>query len=190
MLSNERVVVGLAATFAGLTAVLLVGGLAVSPVMLAVAVPFALATYFLWYHASGRLRARVRRQATGASARDRARARQRARAAEHRRAAFTGDRTGRRERQHRERQRRGGQRRSGRREGRRARDRAPPTDDGPTVREAYATLDLSTDADEAAVKRAYREKAKELHPDAADGDEEAFKELNAAYERLQDRSRA
>ncbi|WP_058366067.1 J domain-containing protein [Haloparvum sedimenti] len=188
MLSNERVVVGLAATFAGLTAVLLVGGLAVSPVMLAVAVPFAFATYFLWYHASGRLRARVRRQATGASARDRRRARQRARAAENRRAAFSGDRAGSRERQHRERRRRGGQRRSSRRNGRR--DRAPPADGGPTVREAYATLDLSTDADEAAVKRAYREKAKELHPDAADGDEEAFKELNAAYERLQEGSRA
>ncbi|GAB3422950.1 hypothetical protein GCM10027435_28250 [Haloparvum alkalitolerans] len=187
MLSNERVVVGLAATFAGLTAVLLVGGLAISPVMLAVAVPFALATYFLWYHASGRLRARVRRQATGASARDRARARQRARAAENRRAAFTGSRADPRGRQSRER-RRDGQRRSGRRDGRR--DRAPPADGGPTVREAYATLDLSADADEAAVKRAYREKAKELHPDAAGGDEEAFKELNAAYERLQERSRA
>lgn len=186
MLSNERVVVGLAATFAGLTAVLTIGGLAVSPVMLAVAVPFAIATYFLWYHASGRLRARVRRQATGASARDRARARKRARAAENRRAAFTGARTGRRERQ----QRRGRQRRArGPRDGRDPRDRAPPADNGPTVREAYATLGLPTDADKGAVKRAYREKAKDLHPDTPGGDEAAFKNLNAAYERLRERSR-
>jgi len=34
------------------------------------------------------------------------------------------------------------------------------------------------------VTAAYREKAKELHPDSDGGDAEAFKELNRAYERV------
>jgi curved DNA-binding protein CbpA len=34
------------------------------------------------------------------------------------------------------------------------------------------------------VKQAYREKVKEVHPDTDGGDEEAFKKVNRAYERL------
>jgi len=46
--TNRPIIVGLAATFIGLTALLLVGGVIVSPVLLAVAVPFAVVSYFLW----------------------------------------------------------------------------------------------------------------------------------------------
>jgi len=67
----------------------------------------------------------------------------------------------------------------------RARPRARCRDDGPE-REAYETLGLDRTADGAAVKRAYRERAKRLHPDSDDGDEEAFKRLNKAYEVLTD----
>jgi molecular chaperone DnaJ len=51
------------------------------------------------------------------------------------------------------------------------------------VRDLYEILGVSQDADESAIKRAYRRKARELHPDAG-GDSEAFKELTAAYEVL------
>jgi curved DNA-binding protein CbpA len=54
------------------------------------------------------------------------------------------------------------------------------------VAEAYRRLDLDPTADEAAVREAYRERVKEVHPDAADGDEETFKRVTAAYERLTD----
>ena len=36
------------------------------------------------------------------------------------------------------------------------------------------------------VKAAYRERVKETHPDSKTGDEEAFKQVNRAYERLTD----
>jgi molecular chaperone DnaJ len=53
----------------------------------------------------------------------------------------------------------------------------------PTVRDLYEVLGVSKDATEADIKRAYRTRARELHPDQG-GDEEAFKELTAAYEVL------
>jgi curved DNA-binding protein CbpA len=49
---------------------------------------------------------------------------------------------------------------------------------------AYETLGLDRTADQETVRAAYRERAKRLHPDSEDGDEEAFKELNEAYETL------
>lgn len=177
--TNRPIIVGMAAAFAGLTALLLVAGVVVNPLLLAVAVPFGAVTYLLWYHASGRLRERVRREAAGASATERARARQRARAAEHRRTAYdtaagarqaqgpsggggvggvgdagaTGD----------------------------PRDRAPSTDRMSPQR-AYDVLGVDPTADEGSVRSAYREKAKRLHPDSEGGDEEAFKRLTEAYE--------
>jgi curved DNA-binding protein CbpA len=36
------------------------------------------------------------------------------------------------------------------------------------------------------VRRAYRSKVKEVHPDTESGDEESFKRVNRAYERLTD----
>lgn len=182
-MTNRAIVVGMAATFIGLTALLLVAGIVVSPVLLPVAVPFAAVAYFLWYHASGRLRDRVRREAAQAGPGERARARQRARAAEHRRSAYraagaTDGGFGRgaagsaRE----------GWSEAGARTGD-PRDRAPSTG-GMSEREAYETLGLDRSADSETVRSAYRERAKRLHPDGEDGDEAAFKELNEAYELL------
>jgi molecular chaperone DnaJ len=51
------------------------------------------------------------------------------------------------------------------------------------VRDLYEILGVPRDADDEAIKRAYRRRARELHPDAG-GDEEAFKELTASYEIL------
>lgn len=67
----------------------------------------------------------------------------------------------------------------------RERDRIPAAG-AMTEREAYETLGLDRTADGATVKRAYRERAKRLHPDGDDGDEDAFKRLNEAYEVLTD----
>lgn len=68
--------------------------------------------------------------------------------------------------------------------GRHRRDSEPASDDAPSIGEAYRILDLRQGVDEAAVREAYREKAKQLHPDAEGGDAEAFKRVTAAYERL------
>jgi len=57
--------------------------------------------------------------------------------------------------------------------------------DGPSAREAYEILGVEPGSDESAVQRAYRERIKEVHPDA-DGDEEAFKRVQRAYDRLTD----
>ena len=177
--TNRTIIVGMAATFIALTALLLVAGVVVSPVLLAVAVPFGVVSYFLWYHASGKLRDRVRREAARAGPTQREQARRRARTAEHRRSArrtagatdggfggattdgFGGAAGGRRD----------------------PRDRAPPTA-GMTERDAYETLGLDRTADQEAIRSTYRERAKRLHPDGEDGDEEAFKDLNEAYEVL------
>lgn len=53
----------------------------------------------------------------------------------------------------------------------------------------YATLGVGSDADEGAIKRAFREQARRLHPDVNRHDpeaEEKFKRLNEAYEVLSD----
>lgn len=49
----------------------------------------------------------------------------------------------------------------------------------------YAILGVSPDASTEEIKRAYRRKAREIHPDAG-GDEEAFKEVTRAYRILSD----
>ena len=182
-MTTRPLIVGLAATFIGLTALLLVAGVVVSPVLLAVAVPFAIVSYFLWYHASGRLRDRVHREASRAGPTERERARQRARAAENRRNAYRtagatdGGRAGTTAGA-------AGGRRAGTRRGPRdPRDRAPRSG-GMTEREAYETLGLDPSADQETVRSTYRERAKRLHPDAEGGDEGAFKKLNEAYEVL------
>src|SRR5579884_766750 len=52
----------------------------------------------------------------------------------------------------------------------------------------YKVLGVPRDADEAAIKKAYRKKAREYHPDVnkSASAEERFKELNEAYEVLKD----
>ncbi|WP_122090270.1 J domain-containing protein [Halalkalicoccus subterraneus] len=63
------------------------------------------------------------------------------------------------------------------------RTRPPRQPTGPTREEAYRTLDLDPGAGENEIKRAYREKVKTTHPDRG-GDEERFKEVANAYDRL------
>nr|WP_303650308.1 J domain-containing protein [Halalkalicoccus sp. NIPERK01] len=116
-----------------------------TPVPLAIALPFGVTGYVLWYQGTGRLAARVRERAR---------------------------RPGRERTRTRERTRR-----------RNARTTRPPRTSGPTRREAYRTLGLDPGAGTGEVKRAYREKVKTTHPDRG-GDEEAFKEVANAYDRL------
>jgi molecular chaperone DnaJ len=51
------------------------------------------------------------------------------------------------------------------------------------VRDLYEIIGVAKDASDDEIKRAYRRRARELHPDAG-GDEEEFKELTTAYEVL------
>ena len=56
-------------------------------------------------------------------------------------------------------------------------------------RDYYEVLGVSRDADQAAIKRAYRKLAKKYHPDTNAGDpraEEKFKEVTEAYQVLGD----
>ena len=184
-MTNRTIVVGLAGAFVGMTALLLIGGVVLHPIALALAVPFAAVSYFLWYHATGRLHDQARRSAAQAGPTERERARQRARAEANRERAYraAGTDGGRGA---------GGRRGSARGPGgpggagaRDPRDRAPAAD-RMTEREAYETLGLDRTADGEAVRRRYRERAKRLHPDGEDGDEEEFKDLNEAYEVLKE----
>ena len=179
-MTNRTIVVGLAGAFVGMTALLLIGGVVLHPIALALAVPFGAVSYFLWYHATGRLHDQARRSAEAAGPTERERARQRARAEANRERAYRAAGTD------------GGRGATGRRGGARGpggardpRDRAPAAD-RMTEREAYETLGLDRTADGEAVRRRYRERAKRLHPDGEDGDEEDFKELNEAYEVLKE----
>ncbi len=164
-MDGDGLVVGIAAVFAGTTVLLSVLAFAYQPFLLLFAVPFGLATYFMWYHASGRLTDRVRRTA------DRSR-RRRANAAAEGPGGFEGVGRG----------RRAG---SGPRGGR-ARERPRTGPDEPSLAEAYRTLGVDPGADEEAVRAAYRDRAKSTHPDADSGDAEEFKRVTRAYERLVD----
>lgn len=157
---NARIRVALAWVFGVVAAVFVVLGVVVSPVALGVGIPFTIAAYILWYQASGRLRARVRARAE--------------RPRDGRRDATTGP---------------GGTRRQpGDRGTARDQGRASPSDGGGwalTRAEAYRVLGVSPDADPATVRQAYRDRVKDVHPDRG-GDEESFKRVSRAYERLRD----
>lgn len=58
-----------------------------------------------------------------------------------------------------------------------------------TKRDYYEILGVSKSASADEIKKAFRRKAVELHPDKQGGDEEKFKELNEAYEVLKDSSK-
>lgn len=157
--SRSRLLVALASVFTGLTVFVAVLGFAYSPVAFVPATAFGIVTYFLWYHASGRLTARVSQQARttrrdteaggfGGGPRE----------------EWTGPQSGRQTNAH---QHEPVQQRT-----------------SLSTTEAYRTLGLDPSADDATVKAAYREKVKEVHPDTEDGDERAFKRVQDAYERL------
>jgi DnaJ domain len=168
----------MAAVFAGITVSMVSLGFAYNPVLILFAVPFGITTAILWYHATGRLAKKVERDAYREPRRGfgpspgaaREQARQQARERARWQAAGQQGTAGRR------RARTGGRAAGGR----------APVDGrpGPSPREAYRILGVDADADEDAVRQAYREKVKRVHPDGADGNEEAFKRVNKAYERV------
>jgi len=60
----------------------------------------------------------------------------------------------------------------------------PGGDEADSAREAFATLGLPPTADEDAVKAAYRERIKDVHPDHG-GDRETFEAVREAYAAVQ-----
>ncbi|WP_049898986.1 J domain-containing protein [Halococcus agarilyticus] len=172
-MTRSRLVIGLGAVFAGLTVLTTVLGFVYSPVALALAAAFGVTTYFLWYHASGRLRRRVHRDARAAGS---------GRAKSTARTRTDGFGAGPREGRTGPRERRGFDAGRSRRRDVGGRRRQA----GPSTAEAYRTLGLEPGADETAVRSAYREKVKEVHPDADDGSERAFKRVQSAYDHLSD----
>ncbi len=58
----------------------------------------------------------------------------------------------------------------------------------PATRDYYEVLGVAKDATDADIKKAFRGRARDVHPDTSDHDdaEELFKELNEAYEVLSD----
>jgi len=160
-------------------------GVVYSPLLLVVAALFGVVTYLLWSHGTGRLAARlyrrVERQAAQGGGRRRTRSRRRASDGGFGagpREEWRGPRSGQRQRAR--------QRQRAQRGERRQRRRAPSTSDRPSAAEAADTLGVAASADQSTVKAAYREKVKEVHPDTEGGDEERFKEVNRAYERLRE----
>jgi membrane protein implicated in regulation of membrane protease activity len=162
----------------GVAALLLVvAGVVATPVAFGAATPFAVAAALLWYHASGRFTERVRERVAREE-------RERQRRQQHRAAAAGGadDRrtTGQRRTATGSRNHTGaggsGQRTRARSQGQRRR---------PSRETALRVLGLEPGASQAEIKRAYRERVKEVHPDRG-GDEEAFQRVTSAYEFLRE----
>lgn len=180
---------GLASVFAGLTTMLAVVAIVTRELfVLAIALPFAATGYFMWYQATGRMRERVA-QGTHAEAKRDARRFAEQKAREGSQSRFAREARRRMNREQRGRARTDGRRRrasatgGGTRTGRRRRVQQR---DGPTLEEAYRLLDVDPGADEDEIRAAYRNRVKEVHPDTEAGDEDSFKRVNAAYERLTD----
>jgi len=169
---RDRLVALLAATFGSLALVLGAVAVVFEPLVLVLAIPFGVVGYVMWYQASGRLARRIY-----AGVEDRARVE------DGRRARRAG--RGRSRNRQRSRGARAGRQRRG--DGGHARevDGAPRGADALTEREACDRLGVEPGADGATIRRAYRERVKEVHPDRG-GDEEAFKRVAAAYDRLTD----
>ena len=180
---------GIAVVFGGLTVVLTAVGLVINPAVLFLALMFGVSTYFMYYHLSGKMAAslyeRVERQAAqntgnarrggfGAGPREEWEPPRDGRQARRSQASQGGQRR----RQGRQRQRR---QTAG---GRQRRQRVQSS--GPSPAEAYKRLGLDPDADQSSIKRAYREKVKQVHPDTDSGSESEFKRVQSAYETLTD----
>ncbi|MFB6309812.1 MAG: J domain-containing protein [Salinirussus sp.] len=159
---RRRIVTGLTIVFAGLSLTLVVVGLVVSPAVLILAAVFAGVAAIMYYQASGRLARRVyqrveRRAAVDGGAR----------------AGRGGFGAGPRQEWQRPRGGRVGGRES---EGVHARNTSRRAD--------FEALGLEPGADQKAIREAYRDRIKEVHPDTEGGDEAAFRRVRSAYERL------
>ncbi len=157
--------------------VLLVVGAVVSGSLVAlfVAAPLGLTSYVMYYHGSGKLARLVYRQHQA----------RRYREANAERGGFgAGPRTRGRARTRSEREARAGFGGSGR-SGSRRRPGQPSGASGPTRAEARDVLGVTVSADGDEVRRAYREKVKDVHPDRG-GDPDEFKRVTAAYDRLRE----
>lgn len=168
-MDRDQLVMALASVFAGLAVLVAVLGLVYQPFLLVLALAFGATAYFMWVQASGRLDDRTRRRVRQGRPNERER--------------FAGFGAGARRENVRENYRRATA--DGARE-RRQTGRAPRTTAGPSRAEAYRALGLDASATAEEIKRAYRSKVKEVHPDTEDGSEEAFKRVNRAYETLTD----
>ncbi len=185
VVTRSTLLVAVGAVLGGIAVLMTALAAAFEPLLLFVAVPFGVAGYLIWFQGTGRLAARVRRRANATD---------RARAAAGDAGPGSGDGPrwadpGAQERRARARRRaarasvgaEGPDRQAG--VGRDAgAGRSQPTD-RMSAREARDVLGVDPDGDEGAVRRAYRRRVKETHPDN-DGDEEAFKRVTEAYERL------
>lgn len=155
-MTRSRLLLAVAGVLAGAAVVFVVLGAAFNLILVVAAVPFGAAAYFLWSDATGRLQRRFRWRTVDREAFERAR--RDARSARESRAGGR-DRT----------------------------SRWQPDDGAPRTmgrEEALAALDLSPGADQRAIRRAYRDRVKAVHPDADGGDEDEFRRVRAAYERL------
>lgn len=154
-MTRSRLLLAVAAVLAGASVLFAVLGAAFNLLLAAVAVPFGIAAYLLWLHATGRLHAAVRGRSS-----DRAREDPTSGPAWSARADPASG-TG--------------------RSGWEPRGSATPAMDR---EEALAELGLQRGATQPAIRRAYRERVKAVHPDAEGGDEDAFRRVRAAYEAL------
>lgn len=206
-MSESTFLVGIGGTLGGLAALVGLVGVVFEPLLVFLALPLGVAGYVIWYHGTGKMADRARRveernaRAHGPEAQARARARGARRATGE--DSGTGSRWADPEwRERRERARQfvsGGQTRvggpgPGPGPGTGARntgtDRAPSAQTGPSTAEAYRILDVDPESDADTVRRAYRERVKQVHPDTEDGDEETFKRVTEAYETLKKRGQA
>jgi len=164
---------GIAAVLVGITALMLIAGIVVSPFFLLVAVPFGGAAYLMWYQASGKLAERIRADPAGYA---------RSTPGDGAPGGFdAGPFEGRFSRDRQRRQRTRGRR------GRQRQTRGGVGGDqstGLSKAAAADILDVDADADDAKLKTAYRQKVKTAHPDTPEGDEEEFKSVKNAYETL------
>ncbi len=160
-----------------MTATLAVAGALYNPAILAPAALFGVVTYFLWMHASGRLAARIYR-----------RVEQRAAANGNRSTGRGPRRADRHDGSSRRWAERGRGRRARRERARRTNGGRRPRPDGSSIarREARNVLGVGPDAGQERIKEAYRERVKDVHPDSAEGDSEAFKRVQDAYETLRE----
>lgn len=180
IVENERLIMAIAGVFVVLALVLGIVGIVYAQFVIAVALMFGVVAFLMWYQASGRLASRIYE---GVEARARVNDRWRRRNENQRqqekrwqqrnrrwgngnfdpRNSWTGQSTNTHNRQKR---------------------REQPDESTTQPREAYAILGLAPDAEEEEIKKAYRDRVKEVHPDTKGGDEEAFKRVTAAYEQL------